>query len=80
MNYQLHQDLYDKAAELQFQESHNNEQFKEVGLANNSRIKAIQEIYSSGMNKRNPELRHIASARQSDKKASNLVSKFYVIY
>ena len=41
MNYQLQQDLYKKAVELKFQESHNNEQLKEVGLANDSRIKAI---------------------------------------
>ena len=31
------------------------------------------------MTKNNSELRDIASARQSEKKASNLVSKFYVI-
>ena len=39
MNSQLQRDLYDKAAEMQFQEVHNNEQLKELGLANNDRIK-----------------------------------------
>ena len=49
MNYQLQQDLYDKAAELNFQESHNNEQLKEVVLANDAWIKSIQEINSDDM-------------------------------
>ena len=41
MNYQLQQDIYDKAVEMKFQDSHNNEQLKEVGPANDSRIKGI---------------------------------------
>ena len=45
MNYQLQRDLYKNLAELQFQESHKNEQLKEVGLANDNRIKEIQEIH-----------------------------------
>ena len=79
MNSQLQQEIYDKAADLQFQESHNNEQLKEVGQANEAWIKSIQEIHSSEMTKKNSELRDIASTRQSDKKGSNLVSTFYVI-
>ena len=79
MNSQMQRYLYEQAAELQFQGSHNNEQLKEVGLANDARIKAIQDIHSAEMTKNNSELRDIASARQSDKKASNPVSTFYVI-
>ena len=62
MNFQLHRDLYKKAEELQFQESHNNEQFKEVGLANDARIKAIKNIDSAEMTKKNSEMRDIVSA------------------
>ena len=65
---------------MKFQESHNNEQLKCVNLANDSRIKEIQEIHSAYMTKNNSELSDIALARQSDKKASNPVSTFYVIY
>ena len=79
MNYQLKPYLYYKAAYLQFQESHKNEQLKGVGLSNDAWIKSIQEIHSAEMTKKNSELRDIALAQQSDKKASNLVSKFYVI-
>ena len=42
MNSQLQQDLYNKIEELNFQEAHNNEQLKEVGLDNDTQIKAIQ--------------------------------------
>ena len=52
----------------------------EVGLANDSRIKAIQKIHFIDMTKNNSELSDIALARQSDKKESNLVSEFYIIY
>ena len=79
MKYQLQQYLYDKATELQFQESHNNKHLKEMGLYTDSQVKVIQEINSAETTKNNSELREIASARQSDKKASNLVSTFYVI-
>ena len=49
INSQLQRYLYYKAEELQFQESHKNEQLKEVVLANDARIKAIQEINSDDM-------------------------------
>ena len=80
MNSQLQRYLYNKSAELQFQESHNNEQLKEVGLANDARIKPIQEIHYNETTKNYSELRDIASAWQSDKKASNLVSTFLFIF
>ena len=64
---------------MQFQESHNNEQLKEVGLDNSARIKVIQEIHSAEMTKNNSELRDITSDRQSNKKASNPVITFYII-
>ena len=80
MNYQLQQDLYYKALEMKFQESHNNEQLKEVGLDNESWIKVIQEIQSAAITKKNSELRDIALDPQSDKNSSNPVSTFYVIY
>ena len=50
-----------------------------MGLDNDARIKEIQEINSAYMTKNNSELSDIALAWQSDKKASNLVSEFYVI-
>ena len=67
MNSQLQRYLYDKAEELQFQESHKNEQLKEVGLANNAQIKEIQERHSDKITKKNSNLRDIASDRKSDK-------------
>ena len=67
MNSQLQQDLYNKSEELQFQESHNNEQLNKVGLANDAWIKSIQEIHSAEMTKRNSDLRYIAWAWKSDK-------------
>ena len=79
MNSQLQRYLYKKAAELQFQESHNNEQLKEVVIANDARIKTIHKINYADMTKKNSDLRDITSDRQSDTKASNLVSTFYVI-
>ena len=79
MNSQLQQDLYEKASELHFQELYNNEQLTEVLIANDTRIKSIQDIHSAEMTKQNSELRDITSAWQSDKNASNLVSTFYVI-
>ena len=51
-----------------------------MGLDDNARIKKIQEIHSDYMTKNNSELSDIALAWQSDKKASNPVSTFYVIY
>ena len=71
--------LYEKSVELQFQESHNNEKLKEVGIANDAWLKAIQEIQYADVTKENSDLRDIASARQSDKKTSNLVRTFYFI-
>ena len=69
MNYELQRYLYYKTAELQFQDSHNNELLKEVGLSNDARIKAIQEIHSAEMTNMNSKLRYIASSRKPDKKA-----------
>ena len=63
MNSQLQRDVYKKAAELQFQESRNNEQSKDVGLYNDAHKKAIQEINSAEMNRNNSELRDIALDR-----------------
>ena len=68
MNPQLQRDLYYKASELHFQESHNNEQLKKVGLANDACIREIQEINSAEMTRNNSELRDIALAWQSDKR------------
>ena len=48
-------------------------------LANEDRIKTIQEKHSAATPKKNSDLRDIVSARHYDKKVSNLVSKFYVI-
>ena len=48
-------------------------------LANDARIKAIQEINYAEMTKKNYYLRDIALTWKYDKKASNLVSTFYVI-
>ena len=79
MNSQLQQYLYNKAIELKFQESHKNEQLKDVVLDNDARIKEIQEIHSAYMTKNNSELSNIALAWQYDKKASNPVSIFCVI-
>ena len=50
-----------------------------MGLDNNTRIKEIQEIYCDYITKNNFELSDIALSRQSDKKASNLMSTFYII-
>ena len=50
-----------------------------MGLVKNARIKAIQEIHSTEMTKKDFDLRDIALAQQSDKKASNLVSILYLI-
>ena len=41
MNSQLQRYLYDKAEELQFQESQKDEKLKEVGLYNDAQIKGI---------------------------------------
>ena len=45
-----------------------------MGLDNESRIKAIQEIHYAEITKKNSDLRDIALARKYDKKASNMVS------
>ena len=50
-----------------------------MGLANDARIKVIQEIHYDDTTKKNYEERDTASAWHSDKNSSNLVSTFYVI-
>ena len=80
MNSQLQWYIYNQAAELQFQDSYNNEQLKGVSIANDARIKAIQEIHYNDMTKKNSDLKDIASAQKSDKKVSNLVITVYVIF